>query len=404
MTTRRSRHRDRAVSLSDNLSAQDRYLIEANHASIVHDTAKAIAAYENLTKVNPDDIDAQFKLANLYEDANNFDAAKKRLALVLAADPKNVNALLASGRVDIKAGDPQAALDPLNKALSLAIEFDNQEQKGAIVQAMGVAYQDLNKLDDALRNYQQALEIRKKVGDQNGVANTLGQIAQVQDVQGDFNAALASYKEAIDVDRKIGDKTGLALNLMNLGTLYHDHGKYNEALNFTSQALQLYRDTGDELSQAQCLNNIGSSHAYKGEYQDALTYFQQAYQIRDRLKLRDDAIESLHNLAETNVKLGQYDMALSQYLKALEARRSANDKSGAAAESSSMGALFATQGKYGQAVGALQDAVQSFQQINDRTWLMAEAQSRYGDVLSAVGREAEGQKYIDDALKARHAN
>ena len=120
----------RAVSLSDNLSAQDRYLIEANHASIMHDTAKAIAAYENLTKVNPDDIDAQFKLAKLYEAANNFDAAKKRLALVLAADPKNVNALLASGRVDIKAGDPQAALDPLNKALSLAIEFDNEEQKG----------------------------------------------------------------------------------------------------------------------------------------------------------------------------------------------------------------------------------------------------------------------------------
>ncbi len=389
----------RAVSLSDNLSAQDRYLIEANHASIMHDTAKAIAAYENLTKVNPDDIDAQFKLANLYEEANNLDAAKKRLALVLAADPKNVNTLLASGRVDIKAGDPQAALDPLNKALSLAIEFDNQEQKGAIVQAMGIAYQDLNKLDDALRNYQQALEIRKKVGDQHGVANTLGQIAQVQDAQGNFNGALASSQEAIDVDRKIGDKTGLALHLMDLGSLYHDHGKYNEALNFTSQALQLYRDTGDELGQAQCLNNIGSSHAYKGEYQDALTYFQQAYEIRDRLKLRDDAIESLHNLAETNVKLGQYDVALSQYLKALEARRSANDKSGAAAESSSMGALFATQGKYGQAVGALQDAVQGFQQINDRTWLMAEAQSRYGNVLSAVGREAEGQKYIDDALK-----
>ena len=68
-------------------------------------------------------------------------------------------------------------------------------------------------------------------------------------------------------------------------------------------------------------------------------------------------------------------------------------------QSSSMGALFATQGKYGQAVGALQEAVQGFQQINDRTWLMAEAQSRYGDVLSAVGREDEGQKYIDDALK-----
>lgn len=389
----------RAVSLSDNLSAQDRYLVEANHASIMHDTAKAIAAYENLTKVNPDDTDAQFALARLYEDANNLDAAKKRLALVLAADPKNVNALLASGRVDVKAGNDQAALDPLNKALSLAIQFDNQEQKGKILAAMGVAYQDLNKLDDALRNYQQALEIRKKVGDQSGLASTLGQIAQVQDMQGNFNAALASYKEAIDVDRKIGDKTGLARTLTNLGTLYHDHGKYNESLNFTGEALQLWRDTGDELNQAQCLNNIGSAHFNKGEYQDALTYFQQAYQIRDRLKLRDDATESLHNLAETYVKLGQYDTALSQYLKALEARRSADDKSGAALESSSMGALFATQGKYGPALGALQDAVKGFQQVNDRTWFMAEAEARYGDVLSAVGREAEGQKSIGDAIK-----
>ena len=72
---------------------------------------------------------------------------------------------------------------------------------------------------------------------------------------------------------------------------------------------------------------------------------------------------------------------------------------GEALQSSSMGALFATQGKYGQAVGALQDAVQNFQEVKDRTWFMAEAQSRYGDVLSAVGREDEGQKYIDDALK-----
>ena len=262
---------------------------------------------------------------------------------------------------------------------------------------MGVAYQDLNKPDDAMRNYEQALEIRKNVGDQRGIASTLGQMAQLQDAQGNFNGALASYNDAIKVDRQIGDKTGLARDLMNLGSLYHDHGKYDEALTYTSQALQLYRDTGDELNQAQCLNNIGSSHFNKGEYQDALTYFQQAYQIRDRLK--QDTTESLHNLAETYVKLGQYDTALSQYLKAKEALHAAGDKSGEALQSSSMGALFATQGKYGQAVGALQDAVQNFQQVKDRTWFTAEAQSRYGDVLSAVGREDEGQKYIDDALK-----
>ena len=42
-----SRH---AVTLSDNLPTQEKYLIEANHAMIMNDTAKAIAAYEKLTK------------------------------------------------------------------------------------------------------------------------------------------------------------------------------------------------------------------------------------------------------------------------------------------------------------------------------------------------------------------
>ncbi len=94
--------------------------------------------------------------------------------------------MLASGRVDIRSGDAQAALDPLNKALSLAIQFDNQQQKGAILQALGIAYQRLNKPDDALRNFNQALEIRRKIGDQRGIAMSLMQLAQVQDGYGQF--------------------------------------------------------------------------------------------------------------------------------------------------------------------------------------------------------------------------
>ncbi len=389
----------RALELSDNLPAQDRYLIQAIHASILHDTAKAIAAYQELAKVNPDDTEAQFALAKLYEEANNFAEAKQYLAKVLSSDPKYVAALLASGRVEIKDGNPQAALDPLNQALSLAIQFDNQEQKGSILHALGIVYQRLNKPDDALRNYQQALEIRKKVGAQSGVASTLGQIAQVQDAMGNFKAAQSSYEEAIEVDRKIGNKNGLTQNLMSLGSSYLDHGQYDEGLKYTKEALQIARDTQDEMSQAILLNNIGNALFNKGEYQDALTDFQQAYDIQNRLKLQDGATESLHNLAMTNVKLGQYDTALSQYLKALDASRAANDKSGAARESADMAALFAAQGRYAAALKAQQDAVNTYRQLNDRTYLMVAALAGYGHTLSAVGREDEGQKNIEEALK-----
>jgi serine/threonine protein kinase/tetratricopeptide (TPR) repeat protein len=389
----------RAMELSDNLGARDRFLIQAAHATILHDTAKAAAAYQELAKVDPDDTDVEFSLAKLYEDANNYPEAKNYLAKVLASDPKYVAALLASGRVDIKANDPQSALDPLNKALSLAIQFDNQEQKGSILQALGIAYLDLNKTDDALHNFQQALEIRRKVGDQRGIATSLGQIGQIYETMGNAKDALVSYQEAVDVDRKIGDKNGLTTSLMNLGGFYLDHGKYDDGLKNTNEALQIARDTGDEIAQATLLLNIGNAHFSRGEYQDALTYFQQSYDIRDRLKVQDDATQSLHNLAVTNAKLGQYDTALSQYLKAMDAHRAAGDKNGAALESSDMGNLFAVQGRYDAALKAQLEAVNTFKQLNDRTYQMVLALAGYGRTLAAVGQGDQGQKFADEAVQ-----
>ena len=78
--------------------------------------------------------------------------------------------------------------------------------------------------------FNQALEIRRKIGDQRGIAGSLAQIAQVQDDMGNSKAALASYEEAIKVDRAIGDKNGLTQNLISLGSFYLDHGENDKAL------------------------------------------------------------------------------------------------------------------------------------------------------------------------------
>jgi eukaryotic-like serine/threonine-protein kinase len=389
----------RAVDMSGNLPARDRYLIEANHDRVMHETDKAIAAYENLTKVSPGDTDAQFALALLYEGVSRYDDARKRLDNVLAADPKYLDALYGRGRVEIKDGKPDAALDFLNKGLSLAVKLDNKQEKGNILNALGVAYAGLDKPDDALSSYQQALDIRKSVGDERGAEMTLSNIAGIQDHMGNAKAALANYQTAIDVARKIGDKNGLALNLMNLGAFQDDHGNYDEALKLTRQALQIYREIDDKGNQAQCLNNIGSALHSKGQYQDALTNFDQAYQISDQLKLQDVAAQALRNSGEMNFMLGQYGAAEAQFIKALTVSKAADDKTMVALGSNALGNLFAAQGEYDKALGAFDDAAKGLQQVKDLTWYSVDALASYGDVLSVVGRGAEGQKYIDEALK-----
>ena len=130
-----------------------------------------------------------------------------------------------------------------------------------------------------------------------------------------------------------------------------------------------------------------------------MTYYQQSLDIGEKLKVPSVIAESLHNLADTNRKLGQYDVATKQYLETIDAARADGDQHRVALASTSLGELFATQGQYGRALKSYDEAVKGFQASNENGYLMASALGGYGNVLSMVGREEEGQQKLQDALK-----
>jgi tetratricopeptide (TPR) repeat protein len=92
--------------------------------------------------------------------------------------PKDITATLATGRIALTTGNVQASLEPLNRALSLSIQVGNDEEKATSLHAIGYAYESLNKPEEALRNYQQALEIRRKIGEKRGIAKSLNRMAR----------------------------------------------------------------------------------------------------------------------------------------------------------------------------------------------------------------------------------
>ncbi len=387
----------KAVDLGDKVDERERYLIQANHARITNDNAKAIQAYENLAQLAPDDRDVQFALAGLYESTGEFDKAKVHYGKVLAGDPKSVDALLASGRTEIKSGNPQGSLDYLSKALTLAVQFDQQEMKANILQATGVAYKKMGRLEDALSNYQQSLEIKKKIGNKRGIAVSLNEIAQVQSRLGRGAAAQEAYQEALKVRREIGEKKGIGDTLIDLGQFYEDRGDHEQALRSYKESLQIQRDLGNEAYQALCLNGIGSIYYARGEYQDARTYYEQALQVRERLKAPELA-ETLHNLGETANKMGEFEPALKSYMRALELQRSAGNTRNAAIESYSLGTIFGYQGRFGAALKAKQEALKTFRDLKDRSAWMAEILAGYGEALMAVGKSNEARGALEESL------
>jgi len=388
----------KAVDLSQNLPEAEKYLIAAIRAQTVKNFPEAIKAYENLAKASPDNTDVQSALASLYEDSGDFAKATEYNQKILASNPNDVTAMLTAGRLALKSGKPQASLDPLNKAHTLAVQVNNQEQTATSLHLIGVAYGRLNKPDEALSNYQDALTIRRRINDKRGMALSINGIAKVQVSLGKNKEALANFQEALKIRRDIGDKFGLGDTLIDLGNFYDDRGDHDQALKMYKESLQIQRDLSNEGLQAICLNNIGAVYFEKAQYEDARTYYQQALQLREKANVPQDIVDSVHNLAETSVRMGQYDQAVSQYMRALDLHRSMEDVRGAAVESYMLGMMFDYQGRFGAALNSKQQALKTFQDLKDRTYYMAEIQGGYGEALILAGRGQEAKTYLDDAL------
>ncbi len=314
----------RAMSLSDGLPALEKYRIAATHYQIVRDNAKAIESYENLVKASPNSPVVQFDLGDLYEQTGQFDKARDQYAIVVEARSE-VRRRLARARAGRdQRGNPQDALEPLNKALSLAVEINNEEARANVLQAIGIAYKQLNRPEEAIRNYEESLQIKRKLGpsQRRGMASSIGEIAQVLEKNGKPREAEARFKEALKILREIGDKGGVASTLTNLGSLLNETlGRPNEALPYFQESLQLRRELGNSAGEALVLNNLGVLYQSKGQYADAQTHFELALQIREKANNPKDMADTVHNLAETLLKRGKYDQSLAQYVRALDYRR-----------------------------------------------------------------------------------
>ena len=388
----------RAVELSQNLPLAQRYFMEASLARVTKDNSKAIAAYENLAKSFPDNFDVLFALGSLYEDGGDLEKARAFYTRILQADGKNLDTLLAMGRIEIKSGNPQQGLDPLDRARHLAIDIDNQEQQALILQATGIAYKLMNKPAEALRNYQDSMAINQRLGQKRGVAASLVEIAQVQLSLGKPDAALSAYNEALKIRREIGAKKEAGDTLIDLGDLYFERGQPDRALQVLKESLQIQRDAGDETYQGLCLNNIANAYTLKGENEDALTYLQQALQIREKLNNPADIAQTLQSLGTAYAALGQYDSAMTSFMRGLDLYRKAGDNLSAARMSHSMGLIFEYEGRLGPAVSVLQDAVKAFREAGDRSSNMAQSLADLAGALAQAGRGAESARLTEEAL------
>lgn len=115
-------------------------------------------------------------------------------------------------------------------------------------------------LDAGLRWADEGLERSRALGSawSQAMASTVDGILQT--VAGDLGAARARYSQALDIQRKIGDEEGAGLSLGGLAQLASTRGDPAGALELYRQALAAFQAIGDRAEEARILSEMAWTH------------------------------------------------------------------------------------------------------------------------------------------------
>ncbi|PZS01138.1 MAG: hypothetical protein DLM69_05340, partial [Candidatus Chloroheliales bacterium] len=157
--------------------------------------------------------------------------------------------------------------------------------------------------------YQQALELKRRLGDSVGILSALNGLGNAAYEQGDYPAAQVYYEECLLIARALDDQRGIAHALINLSGVAREQGKLEAARQFGEQSLALQRSLGDQHSLSIVLNNLAVVIYMQGDAMTSRALHEESLALRRELGNKHGIALSLINLGDLACEQGDYAMA-----------------------------------------------------------------------------------------------
>jgi tetratricopeptide (TPR) repeat protein len=179
------------------------------------------------------------------------------------------------GYCESQVGEVDQALKHYQQALNLCSLEDKQEQ-AAIKHYLGMLKADTGEIEEAIALYQQSLALKEQIGNVQGKAATLHQLGMLKADTGEIEEAIALYQQSLAITEQIGNVQGKATTLNNLGYLKANSGEIEEAIALYQQSLAITEQIGDVRTKAATLHCLGMLKANSGEIEEAIALYQQS--------------------------------------------------------------------------------------------------------------------------------
>ena len=209
------------------------------------------------------------------------------------------------GMVADRRGDYDQAERQYQRALDISERLGDQAGMALSYHRLGILAGHRGDYDQAERQYQRALDIKEQLGDPAGMADGYHQLGILAHRRGDYDQAERQYQRALDTFERLGDPAGMAASYGQLGILAQDRKDYDQAERQYQRALDTFERLGDPASMAASISQLGILEAERGAPPAAVIIRHvRALAIRLRLGIPQAMID-LRRLAACRDDLGQ---------------------------------------------------------------------------------------------------
>jgi tetratricopeptide (TPR) repeat protein len=187
-------------------------------------------------------------------------------------------------------GDPEA-IGHLEQALAIRRELGDTLGEAQTAVALGHGYYLLQgPSEPAIEHMRHAADLLRPLDRPALRGTALNNLGEVYFALGNLDAAAECYAEASEELREAG---GYALGhpLLNLGRVYLSLRRLDEALPRLAEALRLHRAAGDPMGEALALKELGRAHVATGNVTEARESLAMALAIFEKIGENDEAAE-----------------------------------------------------------------------------------------------------------------
>ncbi|MGX5201172.1 protein kinase domain-containing protein [Aliikangiella sp. IMCC44632] len=341
------------------IQSQEKKLADANLFRLANNLEKESKVFEALVKEFPLRTDFRFRLAEIYATNEQLSEAEAELKTLLQQDPNHAVGWFNLAKISIMSGQMQLAIDDyLVRSLVVANKLNDELTKGDVLNAIGVAYQRLGDIDNAIYNYNLAVKTRENAGNKLGATTSLGNLAYLYAVRGDYDQAQNYLNSSLAIFESLQDYYGVSSIYNELGVIAEEQGLYQSALENFKQSLDIRMELDDNWLKAESLNNVGYMYFLLAENDHAQVYWQQAQNYFESADDHVGAIRVKQNFAQLAIQKGEWNKAYNMFSSTLSQAQSLNLNEELVVSKNYLAKLAFLQGGFSVAIPTLEQSLE----------------------------------------------